>query len=145
LPTCQTLIIDDEEDVRALLEYMLEQQKFRVRTVEDGERGLEILRRQDDETDVVVLDISMPGRGGFETLEKMQNLEDPPLTMILSSTSTEEYQVRAFENGAVDYITKPFSPAVLVARMKRHLEREMEGEPEPMPDPWVSALDKSNS
>lgn len=143
-PTYHTLIIDDEEDVRELLEYMLEQQKFTVRTVEEGEKGLEILRREDDETDVVLLDISMPGMGGFETLEEMQNLEDPPLTIILSSTSTEDYQVRAFEHGAVDYITKPFSPAVLVARLKRHLEREREGEPEPMPDPWVSAEEKSD-
>lgn len=141
-PPYTTLVIDDEDDVRELLEYLLEQEKFRVRTAADGEEGLERLQREDDETDLVLLDISMPGMGGFETLKRIQNLEDPPLTVILSSTGTEDHQVRAFENGAVDYVTKPFSPVVLVARLNRHLEREADREPTAMPGPWISATEK---
>lgn len=137
-PPYNTLIIDDEEDLRDLLEHMLEGDAFTIETASSGREGLAVLESNEDETDLVILDLSMPDIGGFETLNEIRSLGNPPLTVILSSTDSEEYQIRAFESGAVDYVTKPFNPVVLIARLKRHLRREPDRKYDPLSSPWVS-------
>lgn len=136
----EVLIIDDESDVRQLLSHLLDRDAFAVETVESGQEGLDYLRDPENGTDVVILDISMPKMDGFETLKRIQEMENPPLTMVLSSRDNEDDQIRAFNLGAIDYVTKPFSSAVIVARLQRHIEREEKEEPfSSFPSPWTSA------
>lgn len=132
------LIIDDESDVRLLLEHLLDRDAFEPETVEGGKQALEYIQNRSENFDIVILDISMPDMDGFEVLQHIQEMDDPPMTLVLSSQDREAAKIRAFELGAVDYITKPFSTAVLVSRLNRHLEREGT-ECDPFQDPWVPA------
>lgn len=134
------LIIDDETDVRQLLEHLLDEDAFSVETAGGGAEGLEYIRESSTDVDIVLLDIAMPEMDGFEVLQRIQDLQDPPLSVVLSSRDDEEAKVRAFELGAVDYVTKPFSTAVLVARLVRHLERADETL-DSFSEPWVSATE----
>lgn len=136
----RVLIIDDESDVRQLLGHLLDSDVFEPETAASGRQGLEYLRDESQNLDIVLLDISMPNMDGFEVLEKIQDIDDPPLTIVLSSHDQEEAKIRAFELGAVDYITKPFSSAVLIARLKRHLS-QAEDSYDPFQGPWVSATE----
>lgn len=136
-PPYSVLVVDDETGVRKWLKYLLEQETFDVETVPTGGDAVERLESGNRTVDLVVLDIGMPGMSGFEALRAIRRLGDSPLVVVLSAHDGEEYQVRAFENGAVDYVTKPFSSAVLIARLKRHLEREF-GESGGLPEPWIS-------
>lgn len=134
------LIIDDESEVRQLLEHLLDRDAFEPETVEGGEEALEYLDNASENPDVVLLDISMPDMDGFEVLQQIQEMDDPPMTLVLSSQDGEAAKLRAFELGAVDYITKPFSTAVLVSRLNRHLERERT-DCDPFRGPWVPATE----
>lgn len=134
------LVIDDESEVRQLLEHLLDRDAFQPETVEGGQEALDYLETASEIPDVVLLDISMPDMDGFEVLQQIQELDDPPITLVLSSQDSEESTVRAFELGAVDYITKPFSTAVLISRLNRHLERERT-DCNPFRDPWVPATE----
>lgn len=138
--TYRVLIIDDESDVRRLLEHLLDSDAFEPETAANGREGLEYLRDESQNLDMVLLDISMPNMDGFEVLQQIQDIEDAPLTLVLSSQDRDEAKIRAFELGAVDYVTKPFSSAVLVARIKRHLARSEDGR-DPFRGPWVRATE----
>lgn len=138
----RVLVIDDESDVRQLLGHLLDREAFEPETAASGQEGLDRLRENPGGFDVVLLDISMPNLDGFEVLQQIQDLEDAPMTLVLSSRDRDEAKIQAFELGAVDYVTKPFSTAVLVARLKRHLDRKTDG-PESFHSPWVSALELS--
>ncbi|WP_161945902.1 response regulator transcription factor [Halalkaliarchaeum desulfuricum] len=117
------LVVDDQTAIRDLLEHRLETEGFDVETVSDGRSALDQLREEGTAFDAVVLDVSMPNMDGFETLRRIQNLDRPPLTMMVSGRKSEREQIRAFELGAVDYVTKPFKPRVLVVRLESHLDR----------------------
>ena len=122
-PGYRVLVVDDQTAIRDLLEHRLETEGFDVETVSDGRVALERLRESGVAFDAVVLDVSMPKMDGFETLRRIQELDRPPLAMMVSGRKSEREQIRAFELGAVDYVTKPFKPRVLVVRLERHLER----------------------
>lgn len=124
------LVVDDKTAIRDLLEHRLETDGFDVETAPDGQAALERLRESGSRFDAVVLDVSMPNMDGFETLRRVQELPRPPLTVMVSGRSSEREQIRAFELGAVDYVTKPFKLRVLVARLKSHLDRERRRVPE---------------
>lgn len=134
------LVIDDESEVRQLLQHLLDRDAFDPVTVEGGREALEYLQSSKEIPDIVLLDISMPDMDGFEVLQQIQHMDDPPMTLVLSSQDREAKKIRAFELGAVDYITKPFRTAVLVSRLNRHLERERK-DCEPFPGPWVPATE----
>lgn len=134
------LVIDDESEVRQLLEHLLDRDAFEPVAVEGGQEALDYLENANENPDVLLLDISMPDMDGFEVLQQIQDLDDPPMTLVLSSQDSEGAKVRAFELGAVDYITKPFSTAVLVSRLNRHLERERT-DCDPFRGPWVPATE----
>lgn len=136
----RVLIIDDESDVRQLLEHLLDRDTFLPVTAASGREGLTYLRGESQNPDIVMLDISMPNMDGFEVLQQIQDMDDAPLTIVLSSQNRDEAKIRAFELGAVDYVTKPFSTAVLVARLKRHLKRA-ENSCDPFQGPWVRATE----
>jgi len=117
------LVVDDEADIRELLRYNLEMEGFAVDLVSDGEQALESLKR--GRADLLLLDLMMPGLPGLELckqLKKTADLESIPIIMI-SAKSSETDVIVGLELGADDYITKPFSPKEVVARVKAIFRR----------------------
>jgi DNA-binding response OmpR family regulator len=118
------LIIDDEKDLVELLRYnLVEKEGYDVISANDGQSGLEIAQKH--KVDLIVLDLMMPGMDGLEVCRRLRS--DPrtgrvPLIM-LTAKATEADRIVGLEMGADDYITKPFSPRELVARVKAILRR----------------------
>jgi len=117
------LVIDDEKDLLELVRYNLEKEGYRIRTAEDGEAGLEASERE--LPDIVVVDLMLPGIDGLEVCRRLradQRTAHVPIVM-LTAKSAETDRVVGLEMGADDYITKPFSPRELAARIKAILRR----------------------
>jgi two-component system phosphate regulon response regulator PhoB len=117
------LIIDDEKDLIELVRYNLEKDGYDTISATDGQSGLEIALRH--KLDLIVLDLMMPGMDGLEVCRHLR--ADPrtartPIIM-LTAKATEADRIVGLELGADDYITKPFSPRELVARVKAILRR----------------------
>lgn len=117
------LLADDASEVRQLLEAKFRQAGYAVTAVEDGAECLAVLA---DETasfpDAVVLDVMMPNVDGFRALTEIRETYGSSLpVLMLTSRGQEQDTVRALDAGATDYVTKPFSPKELVARLERHL------------------------
>ena len=112
------LVIDDEKDILKLLQYNLEREGHQVVCAKTGEEGLEAVRAK--RPDLVVLDIMMPGIDGLEVCKILRANKDSkniPILM-LTAKSSEIDQIIGLELGASDYISKPFSVKVLLARVK---------------------------
>jgi len=117
------MVIEDEKEIRDLVRYNLERAGFRVNAFADGEEGLERLFAS--RPDALVLDLMLPGRSGLEVLREVRGepaTRDLPM-MVLTARSAEMDKLLGFEHGADDYLTKPFSPRELVARLKALLRR----------------------
>jgi two-component system alkaline phosphatase synthesis response regulator PhoP len=120
------LVVEDEEDLRELLVYNLARDGYRVTAVESGEQGL--LKAMKEKPDLIVLDLMLPGMDGLEVCRSLKNQKDTagiPIVM-LTAKGEESDIVAGLELGSDDYITKPFSPRVLVARIKAVLRRKQE-------------------
>ena len=115
------LVVDDEARIREVVQYALEREGFRVSTVDDGARALDVLTRGDS-FDLVVLDIMLPGMDGLELCRRVRSTSEVPI-LFLSARSDEIDRVLGLELGGDDYLTKPFSPRELVARIKAVLRR----------------------
>lgn len=114
------LVVDDEERMVRFIRLNLEHDGFEVLVAFNGRQALERVR--EDLPDLVLLDVMMPEMDGFEVLSLLREFSDVPVIM-LTARSTEEDIVRGLELGADDYITKPFSPRVLVSRVRAVLRR----------------------
>lgn len=117
------LAVDDEQDILELLSYNLSRDGFEVTTATDGEEALKIIRAKS--FDLVILDIMMPGIQGMELCRILKNdrkTKDLPIVMLTAKTE-EVDRILGLEMGADDYISKPFSPRELVARVKAVLRR----------------------
>jgi DNA-binding response OmpR family regulator len=117
------MVIEDEKEIRDLVRYNLERAGFRVAMAEDGDAGLE--RVFASRPDALVLDLMLPVRNGLEVLREIR---DEPATrdlpvLVLTARGTEMDKLLGFEHGADDYLTKPFSPRELVARIQALLRR----------------------
>lgn len=124
------ILVEDEQDLLELLRYNLEREGYAVRTAATGEDGLKLIRR--DPPDLVLLDLMLPGMDGLEvcrTLRAREATANVPVIM-LTARGEETDIVRGLELGADDYITKPFSPRVLLARIKTVLRRGLNAESE---------------
>ena len=113
------LVVDDEEDILELVRFNLARAGYTVLCADSGEKALEILRSES--VDLMVLDLMLPGMDGFSVAKRVKN--DPraqhvPIVM-LTAKGSETDVVAGLELGAEDYITKPFSPRVLIARIQR--------------------------
>ena len=109
------LIIDDELQIRRLLRVTLESNDYRVHEAETGESGLsEIAFRRPD---IVLLDLGLPDLSGIDVLKRLREWSETPV-VILSVQDDEDQKVRALDAGADDYVTKPFSAAELMARLR---------------------------
>jgi len=117
----RVLVIDDDEDIRRLVAELLGRAGFSVEQAEDGRAGL-----HNSHPDVVVLDVSMPGLDGWETLDRIRDLSEVPVLM-LTARGEELERVRGLKGGADDYVVKPFGRQELVARIQALLRRRGSG------------------
>ncbi len=124
------LLIEDEKNIRELVKYNLEQEDFRVLTEARGNTGLETALKE--KPALVILDLMLPGINGLEICKALKRNEKTRLIPIIMLTAkgTESDKVVGLELGADDYMTKPFSPRELVARVKAVLRRSQEKAPE---------------
>lgn len=117
------LIVEDELRIRFLLRDYLTKDDFNVFEASNGEEGLFIFSTQ--KIDLVLLDIMMPVMDGFTMLEKLREVSTVPV-ILLTAKGEEEDKLQGYDYGADDYITKPFSPKVLIAKVKALLKRSRE-------------------
>ncbi len=120
----QVLVVEDEEDILNLVEYNLSNNGFDVKGVGTGEDALRVATKE--KPDLIILDLMLPGVDGIEVCRSLKSGPDTqkiPIIM-LTARSEEADVVSGLELGADDYITKPFSPRVLVARSRAVLRRE---------------------
>ena len=113
-------MVDDHGDIRALVRDYLQASGFRVLTAECGTRALEIVSRE--AVDLLVLDLNMPGPDGFEVCRQLRRQSNVPV-IVLSARAEDLDKILALELGADDYLTKPFNPRELVARVQAPFRR----------------------
>ena len=114
------LIIEDEESIADLEKDYLELSGFEVQVANDGTTGLKMALT--DNFNLVILDLMLPGVDGFEICRKVRDEKNTPIIMV-SAKKDDIDKIRGLGLGADDYMTKPFSPSELVARVKAHLAR----------------------
>ncbi|MDD4168765.1 MAG: response regulator transcription factor [Desulfotomaculaceae bacterium] len=115
------LVVEDEKNILELVRYNLEREGYQAITALDGVQGLELAQSQDP--DLIVLDVMLPEMNGLEVCQKLRHsaqTKNIPIVM-LSARAEELDRVRGLEMGADDYVTKPFSPRELVARINARL------------------------
>jgi DNA-binding response OmpR family regulator len=118
----KVLIVDDEPDVRALVRSALSYARQDLTAIEaaDGDEALAMIHAE--RPDLVVLDLALPKRDGFAVLEQVREKTDLPI-IVLTARGLEEDKIKGLRLGADDYLTKPFSPRELVARIESVLRR----------------------
>lgn len=114
------LIVEDEEAIAELEKDYLELSDFEVTIENDGTKGLELALKED--YDLLILDLMLPGVDGFEICKEIRRAKNTPIIMV-SAKKDDIDKIRGLGLGADDYMTKPFSPSELVARVKAHLAR----------------------
>jgi DNA-binding response OmpR family regulator len=136
------LVVDDEPQIVRLVRSYLEKAGFRVVTASDGEQAIYVARHE--KPDLAVLDILMPRMDGLEFTRRIRREQDIPIIM-LTARAEETDRIVGLELGADDYVTKPFSPRELVARVRAVLRR-VQARPESLPILRAGALvlDRSN-
>jgi len=125
------LVVEDEADIRDLIHFNLFKEKFDVDVCEDGYGALEAFHRFNP--DLVLLDLMLPGKSGLDICREIKEINKNCLVIMVTARGEEEDIIKGFEMGADDYISKPFSPKVLIARVKAVLKRSTN-----------SAIEKSN-
>ena len=127
------LIVDDEPEIRRLVASYLVDDGFHVEELDNGRAVLERLRRQAD-IDLVILDVRMPELDGIDTLRELRRLSDVHVIM-LTAAAEETDRLIGLSVGADDYVTKPFSPREVVARVKAVLRRTRTSTAEQLSEP----------
>lgn len=117
------LVVDDEEDILELVRYNLDREGYQVTCAISGEAALETAAA--DQVDLIILDLMLPGIDGLEVARRLkQNTATNQIPIVMLTAKGEEADVVAgLELGADDYVTKPFSPRILIARMKAVIRR----------------------
>ena len=116
----RVLVVDDEDRIRSVVRGYLENDGYEVAEASDGETAIRV--EQDWHPDLVVLDVMMPGTDGLEVLRRLRTRSEVPV-ILLTARSEEVDKLVGLSVGADDYVTKPFSPRELVARVKTVLRR----------------------
>lgn len=114
------LVVDDEENVSELLKLYLEAEGFEVSTAEDGLQALEVANQI--HPDLIILDIMLPYKNGWQVAKELRLTMDTPI-IILSAKGEESDKILGLNLGGDDYVTKPFSPGEIIARVKAILRR----------------------
>lgn len=116
----KVLIVDDDLDLLRLIGFALRQAGYLVIEASDGLRALSVFDQEQPE--LVILDVNLPGLNGFEVCRRIRERSTTPI-MMLTVRGTEEDEVQGLDQGADDYLTKPFSPRSLLARVRALLRR----------------------
>jgi DNA-binding response OmpR family regulator len=124
------LAVDDDLDLLKVIAFALRQAGYLVLEARDGPSALETFERE--RPDLVILDVNMPRLSGFEVLKRIRAGGSATPVMILTVRSSEEDQVEGLDSGADDYLTKPFSPRTLLARVRALLRRAGVERPAPL-------------
>jgi len=114
------LVVDDEPLIREVIKEYCELEEYNVVEANNGLEALEILKKE--KIDIIILDIMMPKLDGFSTLKKIKEIKNTPV-ILLSARKEEFDKLMGFELGSDDYLTKPFSPKELIARIKAITKR----------------------
>jgi len=110
------LAVDDEDDVRRLIEIKLTKAGFEVITAVNGQEGLD--KAKSEYPDLVIMDVMMPVMDGFTAASKIKTeMDDPPIVIMLTAKGQEDDVMQGLAGGADDYIIKPFAPRELAARV----------------------------
>ena len=123
----RVLVVDDEKLIVKGIRFSLEQDGYEVDCAYDGDEALE--RAKEREYDVVLLDVMLPGHDGFEVCQTIREFSEMPIIM-LTAKDQEQDELLGFELGVDEYISKPFSPKILVARVEAILRRTVQTEGE---------------
>ena len=116
------LVVDDESRMRKLIRDFLNQKDFNILEAEDGEKAIEVFNRESDKINLIILDVMMPKLDGWSVLRQIRQTSKVPIIM-LTARGEEQDELFGFELGVDEYISKPFSPKVLVARVEAILRR----------------------
>lgn len=125
------LVVDDEKEIAELVELYLVSDGYKVHKAYSAAEGLEIMEKT--QVDLALLDIMMPGMDGLEMCKKIREHNNIPIIM-LSAKSTDLDKILGLSTGADDYVTKPFNPLELTARVKSQLRRYTQLNPNNQPD-----------
>ncbi len=116
------LVADDEQKIRKLVGDFLKKSGYDVIEAEDGDEAYNLFQINKNDISLIILDIMMPGLNGWEVCRKIRETSNVPVIML--TARSEEFDIlTGYENGADDYVTKPFSPGVLVKRVEALLRR----------------------
>ena len=121
MKNCKILVIDDESRMRKLVRDFLTKKNYEVLEASNGEEAMEIFY-EDKEIDLLILDVMMPKMDGWQVCREVRKVSKVPIIM-LTAKSDERDELMGFELGVDEYITKPFSPKILVARVEAILRR----------------------
>ncbi|MDD5953283.1 MAG: response regulator transcription factor [Oscillospiraceae bacterium] len=116
------LVVDDEEKIRALIRKYAEFEGYAVEEACDGMEAVLLCRKAPTAYDIIILDIMMPELDGFSAAKEIRKVSDTPI-LFLSARGEEYDKIHGFENGADDYVVKPFSPKELMMRVGAILKR----------------------
>jgi DNA-binding response OmpR family regulator len=116
------LVVEDEIRISNLLRLYLEREAYQVDMADNGKDGLEFALKED--YSLIVLDVLMPVKNGYEILQEVRRIKKTPVIMLSAKCSEEDIK-RAKDFGANDFIAKPFSPSMVVSKIKEILLQEM--------------------
>jgi DNA-binding response OmpR family regulator len=125
LSAAEILIVEDDEVIMGTLAYNLSRQGFGVKGTTTGAEALRMARKL--RPDLILLDLMLPGESGIEVCERIRELDENVVIVMVTAKDAEEDKVRGFEAGADDYVTKPFGMKELVARINANLKRSEPG------------------
>ena len=117
------LIVDDESRMRKLIKDFLVQKKYNILEAEDGEKALKVYNENKEKINLILLDVMMPKLDGWSVLRQIRQENSQLPIVMLTARSEEQDELFGFELGVDEYITKPFSPKILVARVEAILKR----------------------
>ena len=120
--TANILVVDDESRMRKLIKDFLMQKNYSILEAEDGEQALKVFEENSEKIDLILLDVMMPKLDGWSVLRQIRQNSKVPIIM-LTARGEEQDELFGFELGVDEYISKPFSPKILVARVEAILKR----------------------
>ena len=123
------LVVDDEQRMRKLIKDFLATKGYSILEAEDGEKGLEVFEENKNKISLILLDVMMPKLDGWSVLRQIRQESKVPIIM-LTARGEEQDELFGFELGVDEYISKPFSPKILVARVEAILKRTTKDEKE---------------
>jgi two-component system KDP operon response regulator KdpE len=120
----RVLVVEDDEHIRSVLRTLLESAGYRVELAENAARAL--VEARSNRPDAVLIDLGLPDRDGHQLIRDIRGFSTVPM-LVLSARSAEQQKIQALDNGADDYVTKPFEAGELLARLRAALRRSVRG------------------